>query len=133
VKRASPEADLQSLVVHHLRVRTIKPARFWFVPNGGNLSRPQAAKFQRMGLTPGIPDLHFMWSETDGSQDWAKMGFIELKAGKGTLSPWQKQFRDDAWANHHQWAECRSVDEVMKTLSEWGFPLRHAVMNGGKS
>lgn len=54
----------------------------------------------------------------------ARYGTIELKAGRGKLSEPQKAFRDDMLAIGHDWAECRSLDEVYTTLKAWGFPLR---------
>jgi len=119
--RKSPEADLQILVVEELRLRTIKPARFWFVPNGGNLSKAQAAKFQKMGLTSGVPDLHFAWRQEGG---FASYGVIEMKAGRIRTSDTQDEFLSDMAVLGHRYAVCNRADDVFQTLRRWGFPLR---------
>lgn len=127
-----------------LRAAIIRPARFWFCPNGGNLSRAQAGQFKEMGLTAGVHDLHFMWRETDhaGFLGPPRFGTIELKAPnakKNALREGQVDFGADMDALGHPWAECRSLDEVLAVLKRWGFPLReprdavkYAVANGLK-
>ena len=122
MKRGSPEADLQEAVVSELRIRTVAPARFWFCPNGGNLSKPQAARFQRMGLTPGVPDLHFAWRD-EGNAD-PMFGVIEMKAGRGKTSEAQAEFLTDMAILGHRSAVCNRADDVFQTLRRWGFPLR---------
>lgn len=129
--RKTPEADLQESVVAELRLRTIAPARFWFCPNGGNLSKAQSARFQRMGLTSGVSDLHFAWftdAEVAGEVPTilrtARFGVIELKAGKGRTSDTQDDFLRDMHTLGHHAAVCKSASEVMGTLRRWGFPLR---------
>lgn len=136
MKRRSPEADLQIAVVEELRLRTIKPARFFFCPNGGNLSKPQAARFQRMGLTPGVPDLHFAW-RADMPTHWTadqralhlghfgpQYGVIEMKAGRGKTSEAQAEFLTDMAILGHRYAVCNRADDFFQTLRRWGFPLR---------
>jgi len=120
--RKSPEADLQCAVVEELRLRTIKPARFWFVPNGGNLSKAQAAKFQKMGLTSGVPDLHFVWRDRDDAMPM--YGVIEMKAGRGKTSEAQAEFLTDMAILGHRYAVCNRADDFFQTLRRWGFPLR---------
>lgn len=121
-----PEQALQIEVANFLRVTVIPPARWWFVPNGANLSVVQRAKFQQMGLTSGVHDLHFAWN------DWAaqagRYGTIELKAGRGKLSDNQKQFWDDMWANGHKCGMATSLKEVVDLLNAWNFPLKKAVI-----
>jgi len=131
-RRATPEWDLQEQVVAELNLRTIKPARFWFCPNGGNLSITQRVRFKAMGLTPGVPDLHFAWSapETDYSGGIPRThlapryGVIELKAGKGKTSEAQNEFLQDMAIIGHRYAVCSRADDVFQTLRRWGFPLR---------
>lgn len=120
-----PEQTLQIEVADFLRATTIPPARWWFVPNGANLSVVQRAKFQQMGLTSGVHDLHFAWS----TPNYGPMfGTIELKAGKGKLSDNQKQFWDDMWANGHKCGMATNLKEVVDLLNAWNFPLKKAVI-----
>lgn len=123
-------------MVEELRLRTIKPARFWFCPNGGNLSKAQAAKFQRMGLTKGVPDLHFVWmtarmgavqNESEViplAETFPRYGVIELKAGYGKPTVEQDQFMSDLAVIGHHYAVCNRADDVFQTLRRWGYPLR---------
>lgn len=109
--RRSPEADLQIAAVQY--IRTAYPTlTMWFVPNGGNLSRAQAGKFKAMGLLAGVPDLHFILPQ-------GRLGCIELKGPRGTLSEAQKDFREKAERSGVQWAQCRSLEEVELTLINW--------------
>ena len=98
---------------------------FFHVPNesGRTGNKLQAQKTQQkkkaLGLVPGAYDNVFMW-EGGGC-------VIELKYGKNTLSPNQKDFRD--WS---EWAGvparvAYSVDEVEQILIELG-ALSPAVM-----
>lgn len=121
--RKYPEADLQEAVVKYLRLAIKPPCRFWFCPNGGNLSKVQRARFQRMGLTPGASDLHFAWQ----SAGKALFGCIELKAKAGRLSDEQTQFLADMGTLGHGWAVCKSIEEVERVLRMWEVPL-HATM-----
>lgn len=124
--RKAMEADIQITVAEFLRLATIAPARFWFCPNGGNLSKTQRGKFKAMGLTAGVSDLHFLWR--DGSPyeqcSYPKYGVIEMKAGKGKATDEQVQFQADVDACGHYSAICWSLDEVVATLTSWGYPLR---------
>lgn len=129
--RATPEWDMQEVIVAELQLRTIAPARFWFCANGGNLSKVQRARFQRMGLTSGVSDLHFAWftdAETAGEVPTilrtARFGVIELKAGKGRTSDTQDDFLRDMHTLGHHASVCKSPSEVMGTLRRWKFPLR---------
>jgi hypothetical protein len=121
-RRKTPEADLQCAVVQELALRKAPASRFWFCPNGGNLSKAQATKFKKMGLTPGVPDLHFAWFHVQNNQPM--FGVIELKAGRGKTSEDQNEFLTDMAIIGHLYAVCNRADDVMQTLRRWGYPLR---------
>ena len=75
--------------------------------------RKLGRKFKEQGVRlAGVPDFAFHW--TDGS------GFIELKAGSNSLSPAQKNFRDKCVGLEIPFRVCRSLDQVITTLREWG-------------
>lgn len=82
-------------------------------PNGGSRNVIEAAKFKRMGVRPGFPDL---WV----SLGQGRTGYIELKFGKNGLTDKQKEYRDFLLSEGHQWALCRTVDEFIATLKQWG-------------
>lgn len=116
-----PEQDLQIQIAHFLRLAAISPARWWHVPNGVGMSKTQRAMRQKMGLTSGVHDLHFAWNDGEGPC----FGTIELKAGRGTMTPEQKQFASDLLVCGHAWAECRTLEDVIVVLHQWDFPLRN--------
>lgn len=124
------EQTLQIGCVSWLRAATIAPARFWFVPNGvGAFSAKAAGIYKEMGLTSGVHDLHFIWRATDavGFLGPPRFGTIEMKAPKArkdATTDEQKAFGADMLALGHRWAEARSLDEVIDTLTLWEYPLR---------
>lgn len=139
--RRTLEWDFQESLVAELRVLTIAPARFFFVPNGGNLSKAQRGRFKAMGLTAGVHDLHFAW-RTDPPRvnlggltyngPWlgsygAQYGTLELKAGRNTTSDEQDDFARDLHAMGHHTATVHAdqgVDHALEILRGWSFPLR---------
>lgn len=104
-----PEEDLQRQVVSLLFY--CHPSCVWFaVANQrGTRKRFEGGILKAMGVRAGVADLIFL-----------SVGVIELKAGKGQLSPAQLAFRDDCAAFGVRHAVCRSIDEVIATLRGWG-------------
>lgn len=128
-----PEQAAQIAVVSYLRPAIIRPARFWFVPNGvGAMSKGVAGIYRSMGLTTGIHDLHFIWEAENAyvGEDGigitvGRFGTIEMKDPKGgRLEDSQAAFGADMDAIGHHWAEARTLDEVIGHLTAWGVPLR---------
>ena len=113
---------MQIALVAELRQRVISPARLWFVPNGGNLSRVQRGQFRDMGLTAGVHDLHFIWCDP-----FPQFATIELKHGKGDTTDGQDEFTRELTLCGHRTAVCWSHDEAIDVLTRWGFPLRRAI------
>lgn len=111
-----PEEALQIAVVAWLRVALPTEYRFHHSPNGGKRNIVEAARFKAMGTSAGFPDLIIIGRP---------MCFaIELKAGKGRMTPQQ-----DAWQAHFYTAgwhvdTCRSLREVEAFLAYHGVPLR---------
>lgn len=78
----------------------------------------QGAKAKAMGLRKGWPDLQFLFAD-------GVTRFIELKTETGSLQPEQREFRDRCKASGRDiWAMCRSLNEVIATLSAWGVALK---------
>jgi hypothetical protein len=120
-----PEDRLAIAVATMLRVASIEgrlkatwtciPHEVGAVPQKSaefNKRQTRYAKAKAMGLITGSTDYVFVWA--DGG------GWIELKSEHGALAPAQRTFRDWAKATGCHWAVCRTVDEVVKTLIEWG-------------
>lgn len=88
----------------------------WFhVPNeiGIRANHYMLAKRHTIGVISGVPDFVFFW---DGGY-----GFIEIKQGKGRLSPSQVDFRD-YWLSSEKakFEVARSLEKVQEILSKWG-------------
>lgn len=117
MKRNQPESRLQRQIVTNL-------ARLGFravhIPNGSKLAgtkeqRARAgARLKADGMVPGWPDLLVY-----GSQ--GRIGHLEIKAPKGTLSEAQKAAQADLEVMGHKYAVCRSLDDVIDALDGWGW------------
>jgi len=79
----------------------------------------EGANRKRRGVRAGNPDLLFI---RDG-----RTYSIELKTATGALSHPQIEERERIVAAGGSWALCRSDIDVLRTLSQWGFPLRARV------
>jgi hypothetical protein len=113
--------------------RLLMPPAFWFTYPAGvvQLSPQQAARYSRLGLKRGLPDIFILH---DGA--WG----VELKRRGGTLSktrvvrtrrgsPRILAGQEEVFplllaAGVQGIAVCRSVDEMLATLHRWGIPLR---------
>lgn len=109
-----PEDILQKSVCDFMDLAA--PGLLYFaVPNGGKRSKAEAGILKATGVRRGVPDLVILLPN-------AGVGFIELKAGKGSLSEHQQQWRDDLRARGYAWAEARSLEEVEDILGRWLLP-----------
>lgn len=113
--RVKPEEQLCISIANMLREGSLtgKLRAVWsHVPNEGKRHIKVACIMKAMGLLPGTPDYFFGW--TTGS------GLIEIKVGKGRMSPNQKDYKswcEQVWVKH---AVCYSLGEVYDTLIAWG-------------
>ena len=119
MSHAHPEDDLQMQVADYLNLLPSIGYYGWFhVPNGGKRNPREAARFKRMGVKAGVPDI-IIESKTNGAPYGA---FIELKAGKNTETDEQR-----VWSTRlivysgRRGALCRSLDEVIEALKKWGY------------
>lgn len=109
-----PEQDLQMAVARFLKLAL--PDLVWFaIPNGGYRTKAEAGIMKATGTRKGVPDLAFILPT-------GSVGFIELKAAKGRLSPDQIAFRDSLPPGAF-WAEARSIIEVQDILERWLTPF----------
>lgn len=90
------------------------------VPNGSVLAggkeqrARQMASLKRDGLTPGFPDLVVF-------AKGGRVGFIEVKIEGNYQQPSQKECQRWLTEFGHQYAICRSSDDVTETLQKWGW------------
>lgn len=111
MKRNYPEDQLQISVSQYLKMQ-YPQLLWWHTPNGGTRNKREGAKFKAMGVKPGVADLLFFWRGGKGA--------IEPKAGKNILQDTQKLFQQQWIHTGGQYAICRSIDEVIVCLKEWG-------------
>lgn len=113
------EQHLQQQVVRYLDLAL--PSLIWFhCPNGGGRTPVEGAILKSMGVRAGVPDLVFVLPD-------GRAAFIELKAGKGVLTPAQKAFRANCEQQRIPHAVCTSLAEVQGTLDAWGLHTRARV------
>lgn len=104
------EHKLQTALVDYLAIAA-RPELHWFaIPNGEKRHIRVAQRLKNEGVRRGSPDLCFMLPG-------GKVGWLEMKASKGSLSEHQKAFRDKACALGHAWAMARTIDEALAFLT----------------
>ncbi len=79
-------------------------------------SRAAAGISKAMGLRAGTPDIVMCWK--------GRLVGIELKAGRGRMSPAQREAHDAITLAGGVVTTCRSLDEVMDLLATLGAPSR---------
>jgi hypothetical protein len=126
------ERDIHERCAEVLDKLLLPPAMWFTYPAGGaQLSPAQAARYSRMGLKRGLPDI---WVLYEGA--WC----IELKRHGGQLSktrivrtrrgsPRILDGQEDVFprliaAGVKRIAVCRSETEMLAALTRWGIPLR---------
>ena len=119
-RRAQPEAALQRQVAAYLDSVLPDDAIWWHTPNGGARAKRTAALLNRAGVKPGVWDCVVVWRNPWGSR---VLG-IELKVGRGEISPAQRDWHSIA-SDAGVWTRvCRSLPDVEDALKRLGVPLR---------
>lgn len=100
-------AELQSGKYPELRL-------LFHIPNGGKRNAREAARFKKMGVKSGVPDLFL---------PVAKKGFhglwIEMKSKKGRLSENQIAFLKELDKQSYKTAVCYGWEEAAQTLTNY--------------
>ena len=111
------ETQFQISVSDLLGRVVMPPAEWTMFPGGGYvLTKRAAALLKAMGLHAGYPDLLiFHGGATFG---------LELKTPKGTLLASQLERHPLLIAAGMKIAVCRSIDDVLRALVDWGIPTR---------
>jgi hypothetical protein len=115
--RAHPEQSLQRAVATYLTRILVAPTFFTAIGHGGG-GRLRGAILKGTGLRAGVPDILII---NRGRCLW-----IELKAGKGRLSPEQIAVHQWLVAAGASVTVCRSIDDVRECLDVWGVPTIEA-------
>tara|TARA_R110000822_G_scaffold198511_3_gene336507 strand:+ start:726 stop:1133 length:408 start_codon:yes stop_codon:yes gene_type:complete len=124
--RKRPEQALQIAVAKYL-AHALRPPTYWTSVDAGagKMTAASAGLRKARGVKAGFPDIivmHPMGLNT------LVVG-IELKAGKGKLSPAQIDACTALFDANARYIECRSLDEVEGCLRWAGIPM-HASLPG---
>jgi hypothetical protein len=148
-----PEEALQIACVAWLEATLPPPWKCWHTPNGGFRTKVEAAKFQKMGVRPGMPDLFVMGPHMIAEQQHiageppitiAKtipyLIAIEFKAppkrlrsgglskASPRLSPAQRARQADLGACGVPYLVIDDIADMMQSLRALGVPLRGRVL-----
>lgn len=123
--RTGAEDDLAIRVATYLRAATLEgrltatwtciPHEVGAVPQKNanfKVAQSRYAKAKAMGLIAGSADYVFVW-ENGGA-------WIELKSATGSLSEAQRYFREWCRTTNSNHAVCRTLDEVVEKLMQFG-------------
>jgi hypothetical protein len=117
--RRHAEDDLQRACCAFLEWALPPDAVFYAVPNGGKRHKREAARMAGLGLRAGVPDLAIVHR--------GRALFVELKSGRGVMSPAQRSMAQRLNYAGAAVCCCRSVEEVEAALREACVPLRGSV------
>jgi hypothetical protein len=112
MKRAAPEHRIQVALMDYLRLALRPELEVRAIPNGEKRHIRVASRLKAEGVRRGTPDIFVCLPQ-------GRIGWLEMKAPKGVLSPEQKHFRDKVLALGHFWALARTVDQALEHLTEW--------------
>lgn len=83
-------------------------------PNGGKRNAREAARFKRMGVRAGFPDLILLLP----SKQYSFL-CIELKTKTGKQTDYQKEWQALAESNGSKYIVCRSFDEFQTAIKQY--------------
>jgi VRR-NUC domain len=118
-KKKPPQRSLQATEAQEqVRAATWlfkKDILFYHVPNGGRRDYLEGAKFKRMGVKAGVPDICI---------PLPRKGYhglyIELKRAKGgSLSESQQEWRDALTREGYCWYEAKGADELIAFVENY--------------
>lgn len=108
------EQQEQFKLVYWLKLQNIF---FYHIPNGGYRNPIEAAKFKRLGVTPGIPDICV---PTPRPRKGYHGLYIELKTVLGgVISESQQECIDILIRNGYKVSVCKGADEAIETIKDY--------------
>jgi hypothetical protein len=84
------------------------------VPNGGKRNAIEGAKFKRLGVKAGVPDLCLPVPK----KDYHGL-FIEMKYGKGRLSKEQSKWIEELSKQGYMCRVCNGAEEAVRVINEY--------------
>ena len=115
-RQYSEDNEQRNVIDWALWHQKIYPELKWLYhcPNGGSRNAIEAAKFKRLGVKPGVADLHLPYPK--GKYPGL---FIEMKYGKNRLQDTQKEFLNDMEAAGHFVCTCYDCNKAIQVLEEY--------------
>jgi hypothetical protein len=86
----------------------------WHTPNGGYRNVIEAAKFKRMGVLSGVPDI-FIPCPRNNSHGL----FIELKSTKGKITNNQRKVISKLMENNYIVCICSNIDSAITAVKAY--------------
>jgi hypothetical protein len=126
------ERDIHEACAQALDRLLLPPAFWWTYPAGATqLSPQQQARYSRIGLKRGLPDLWILHQEIYGIElkrrggSLSKTRIVRTRRGSPRILAGQEDvFPQLLAAGMREIAICHSVDEMLLTLQRWQIPLR---------
>ncbi len=122
-----PEQQLHLAVARYLdlmlRPQVQDSPVFWTAidhASGVKNGRLAGALRKARGVKAGLPDIMIFGEPLAATPNFTPVAAIELKAGKGTQSPAQKQVQAAMEAVGIHYAICRSIEDVGQVLVKLG-------------
>jgi hypothetical protein len=112
------EEALQFCVHQFLKVSLPDDVTYTAVDHAAKLSRRQGGTRKARGVKRGQADIRLILPPYGQSAE------IELKSSDGRQSPEQKDWQKQVHRSGGLYAVCKSLDEVVATLTGWGVKLR---------
>lgn len=84
------------------------------IPNGGKRNAQEAARFKRMGVKPGVPDLMLPVPRNGYHGLW-----IEMKSPKGKTSKNQKDMLEKLNKQRYKAVVCFSWEEAAQIIKDY--------------
>jgi hypothetical protein len=109
----NPETQIQVDLVKWMR-KTFPKMLFTSTQAGNRMSTLQAVMMKRMGYTNGTPDL-IVFRATNG---WNGL-LLELKQEKGTVSPDQKKFKEQANAEGYKYLVAYGLEQAKDAVRDY--------------
>jgi len=113
-RKCPTEQQEQFKLVHWLKLQKVF---FYHIPNGGYRNPIEAAKFKRLGVVPGIPDICVPTAHPRKGYHGL---YIELKrVSGGKVSDSQQECIDILTKNGYKVIVCKGADEAMKAIKDY--------------
>ena len=113
-RKAQPEAAIQRAIIARLKLSGIVCHHS---PNAAKRSVIGGWRIKQDGMITGWPDLTVVGPA-------GLVGFLEVKAPGGKLSPAQREIAEMLGCMGHTWALVQSQEEAVRALQQWGWDVK---------